>query len=1138
MKVGKKRFCYLFFLLCFLSSGWAAAQTELMFNHITTEDGLSSNNVRAFLQDYQNFIWIGSENGLHRYDGYELRVYQKVKGDSSSIGGNFIMAIFEDSNHRLWIGTQNNGIALYNREKDSFYNYTHHPDDSSSLFASSVSSFVETEEGVLWISTEKGGLSSIDLNSFDPNKPVFSRLSLPQYMLDEGSVWIRKMIKANDENQFWLAVYGSGLVLFDAETNEFTEIFREGNGSPELGDKRLIWVYEDSKDRLWLSSRGSGLYMYNREANKLINYAPSDRPNSLPNIQITEVVEDKSGNFWIGTDDGLCKMIDFNSDFPEDRFEVYVHDPFVSGSLKTNVIKPLYLDNQDRLWIGTYFGGISVYHEDYFRFTTIRHHPMKDNSIPGNNISAVLEDKNGDLWIGTDGEGLCFLQGGSKNIAKDIYQSIRLINPLTGVNANKIKCLEFDPDGSLWIGTWGDGLFHYYPLAKKYKHYPVYRQTSMQSESVYSLAADNRYVWFGLYSSGLGCYDKVNDTFKYYRHSPEDETSISDDKVKSVLMDQQGKLWIGTEGGGLNVFIKETQTFDRVLQEELGKEAIVISLYQCHDGNIWIGTHSQGLIKLDPKSNEVTRYDKSFGLPDNLIQSIIEDKDYYLWVGTNLGISKFVFKDNSVTNYSKEEGLQSDQFNPRSVETCSDGLVIFGGVNGMNAFYPQDIHKNSYVPDLVFTRFWLDNLPVSASEKGSPLEKNIIVTKSIDLNSDQHSFSIEYSSLEYDFSNRTKYFTKLEGFENDWVERRTERKVTYTNLDPGEYKLLVKSANKDGFLADQFNALTINIHPAWYETQLALVLFFLFTVAIVYLLIQLRINFFKNQSLKLEKIVSIRTQELSEKTNEILAQNEELLAQNDQITEQREELESTRDQLENLNSNLEKLVEERTEKLEKTITELDRFVYSASHDLSAPLKSVLGLLNIAKIDKDKKRTPQYLEYIEESILKLEEVIKSLISYSRNSRLEVKSEKLNIRELVEVVINELAFMASSQKIKFQNGIPDGQEIITDMQRLKIILHNLINNSIKYSDPQKTESIITISFERSAKKVTIIIEDNGIGIEANQLKKIFSMFYRATEKSTGSGLGLFIVKETLSVLGGKIKVDSEPGVGSKFKVSIPA
>ncbi len=604
-----------------------------------------------------------------------------------------------------------------------------------------------------------------------------------------------------------------------------------------------------------------------------------------------------------------------------------------------------------------------------------------------------------------------------------------------------------------------------------------------------------------------------------------------------LLVDHEDNVWIGLEGGGLQRYDREKDIFRRIQNEAISYSANVTSLFECSDHNLWVGIHTAGLIWLNKKTQEVRVYNTKNGLAGNLIQAIVEDKQHHLWVSTNNGLSKLSVKDKTFTNYSQEEGLQSRQFNPNSAFVCEDGTVFFGGINGMNAFDPQQIKKSNYDLEAVFTNLWIGNIEYNPRDEGDFISNNIIVSKRINLRHDQNSFSIEFSALEYDFAHRTAYTTMLEGFDKEWQPRTTQNKVAYTNLNPGDYKLLVRPVNKDGFESNKVSSIEIRINSAWYQTRFFWVGLFLLVLSLVALVIQIRVNFFKRQNRVLENKVNQRTVDLQVINNEVIIRNEELETKNFQILEQQEELEAARMKLEEVNANLETLVSERTEKLEKTIAELDRFVYSASHDLSAPLKSILGLLNIAKLDRDTQRTVEYLAYIEDSIVKLEDVIKSLISYSRNSRLALEMETVFLHELVEEVFGELQFLEGAKRIATSVNIPGGFQIISDKKRLKIIFHNLLNNAIKYADLDKPSPMIVVSLIDDGTHWIIEIHDNGIGIGKEFHDKVFGMFYRATERSKGSGLGLYIVHESISVLGGRIFLDSELGKETTFTVYLP-
>lgn len=441
----------------------------------------------------------------------------------------------------------------------------------------------------------------------------------------------------------------------------------------------------------------------------------------------------------------------------------------------------------------------------------------------------------------------------------------------------------------------------------------------------------------------------------------------------------------------------------------------------------------------------------------------------------------------------------------------------------------------------------------------------------------QNSFSISFAALNYTVPDKNQYAYILEGFHDDWIPLQNERKVVFTNLDPDTYTLRVKASNNDGVWNEQGISLNIEILPPWWATIWFRLLLILTGTLGVFTILKLRTRYLERQRVELRKIINKRTEEISdinieleerleeisvqntvlnEQKNEIHKQNNQLAAFNDELTvqnaqaylqnkkihEQNKTLEEFQIQITGINKNLEQKVISRTKRLKKTIdelnktvTELDRFVYSASHDLSSPLKSILGLVHIANLENKNDRINEYLRYIELSIHKLEEVIKNLAQFSRNNRIEVKTNKIKLNSLIEEVIKELRFMPETENLLIKNDIPCECQVVSDYQRLKVVIHNLIANAIKYSDSVKTSKKINITYKSGEKEWELTINDNGIGIDKDNLNRIFNMFFRATEKSTGSGLGLFIVKETVEKLIGRINVTSKPGIGSSFRLT---
>jgi signal transduction histidine kinase len=590
------------------------------------------------------------------------------------------------------------------------------------------------------------------------------------------------------------------------------------------------------------------------------------------------------------------------------------------------------------------------------------------------------------------------------------------------------------------------------------------------------------------------------------------------------------------------------------------------------NGFLWICTNAVGLVKYNHNTGKTEVFDAAGGLATNSVVSALEDKSLNkIWIGTNRGISSVDIKTGMVMNFSASDGLPGNHFNNSALRHSKTGVMLFGGIDGLAAFHPENIHVTVYNPPIVFTEFKVNNRDVAIAST-SPLKKNITLTDKIELPHFENSFSIEFAALMFEQVQTTRYSYLLDNFGDEWIDLGTERRITFTGLPPGKYTLRVRGTSNKGEFMDQTPSLSILINPAWWQTTLFKISVALLTIFAVYMLIRVRTSYLKkqrsvlrnqvekattevqNKNIELEARVALiseqnvllqkQSNEIAVRDNEILAQNEELASQNELILSHRQNLEEAHARLKTMNDKLEELVRLRTSKLQETISELDtvlaeldRFVYSASHDLSAPLKSVLGLINISRMEKDKNQIDTYHNYMERSIKKLERVIDSLVEFSRNTHRPVVCVEFNLEALLKEVFEELAFWPEACHVKMHNQVMPDLLVESDPDRLKVILHNLIGNAIKYADLNKPDPSVWVRVSKTRSSFSIIVKDNGIGIESSNQGRIFDMYFRGSDRSKGSGLGLFIVKETAKKLGGAVNVKSDYGIGTEFEVLIP-
>jgi len=1129
---------------------------SLRFHHISADENFGLGNVWAVQEDYEGFIWFGTEDGILKYDGYDLTSYRHNKFDPNSLSNNTVICLFEDSNRNLWVGTFGGGLDLYDRQKNIFHHFRHDPDDPASIPYNRIKTIIEDKKGNLWFGTEGGGVATCG-----PYTGEGSKIKFKIYQHDENNTnslssdLIRSLVEDKNEN-IYVGTFGGGINVIDSTRSMISRLIHDKENINSVNHNKIVELFIDSKDRMWVGTFGGGAYLYLPKENRFVHYLASDDKFTLNHNEAETITEDKLGNIWIGTDNGLSKLLDNQHYEPENRFQTFVHEPLNENSLLSNSIKIVYTDSKNSLWVGSYYGGVNMYNDDLFKFYPIKYKPWEKNSLSNDNVNAFVEDKNGNLWVGTDGGGLNFLENGVNDIYADNYKVKEIKNPFTGEAQEKIKSMKLDHNGNIWIGYWAGGLYKLNIENGRYEYFGLNNPNSdFSAYSILSIAIDkNNNVWTGSFSGGVSRYDQTAKKFKTYNRS----NGLAAERFNSILIDSQDRIWLGGEIGGLQLYDKESDSFQTITYKDvLTKDVSITCLLETREGKILIGTVSTNIISYDPEEQTALSYDFQMGYRGNVIHAMIEDDRGKIWIGTNNGLLVYDSQENSIIRFTKYDGLQGNQFNNGSVFRCSNGLMLFGGTQGWNGYYPDSISRDRTKPKIAFTQFWLNGVPYEVSNQKSPLDYPVNSDQTVFLKRDQNSFGVGFAALEFNFTNQNQYAYMLEGFDKTWQYINVDRKAIFTNLFPGEYKLRIKATNRDGFWFEKDMPKTIVIQPAWWQTLIFKVALALLIILVIYIVHRWRVSFFIQQTNKLEDVVKQRTfelnikneelnyknKELASKNNEILSQNEELTAQNDQIIVQREQLEITQDKLKRINENLESMVDKRTKKLnetikelDKTVLELDRFVYSASHDLSAPLKSIRGLVQIAKIKNNSGSVDECLSYIETSIGRLEDVIKSLVEYSRNTHNDIIPEAFKLSHLVDDVINELAFLPETEKVKIYNNVESDADIYSDKARYKIILNNLISNGLKYADFEKTDPFIKISYQQKGGTNHLSISDNGIGIAPEYMDKIFNMYYRASEKSQGSGLGLFIIREAVLKLGGTIDVKSEERMGTTFTIKV--
>ncbi|WP_262247905.1 hybrid sensor histidine kinase/response regulator transcription factor [Parapedobacter soli] len=795
----------------------SAQYPHMKFTHLNVVDGLSQNTVYAISQDYLGLMWIGTRDGLNKYDAGSVTVYRNAPNDTTSLTDNFIQAVFEDQYHRLWIGTSN-GLNLYDRALDRFIRI---PLDHGEP---SVYAITDDKKGDVWIATN-GGLFRIG-EDVPPNiKSIFSKYEV---VIDTTNHVFSKVrcLFAGADGLLWLGTE-SGLlsVMVDEKQPDKLTVehyYVKGKTKGSLTDNWINTIVEVEKDKLWIGTKSGGINILDRKTNTFTYHKHfPGMEQGLPDNDVRSIVKDRRENIWLGTFKGL-------SLYRDGAFYTYTDQQ--SSGISNNSVRPIFQDNRGSIWVGTYFGGVSILDPDIPNFHNFYHHP-NTNSLTYNVVSSFIQAPTGDLWIGTEGGGL-----NHYDITTGQFTSFQHDPQHKGsLSHNNVKSLCLDNEGTLWVGTFQGGL----NALKKgeqtfvtFKHDPG-DPRSLSENRIYAVIQDRQGdLYIGTYGGGLNIKRKNNtDSFEVLR-----QPQISSDHIRSLFEDSRGNLWVGTQNG-LNLKRPGEDTFTVLKSDPTDPNTIsgnvVISIFEDNRGNIWIGTYNDGLNRYNPRDHTFTRYNQGNGLPGNNIFGILEDKLGNLWLSTNGGLCRFNPMSGLVRNYDTADGLNSNEFNFGAYSQLENGHMVFGNARGFTLFAPDSMKVNSFVPQVVFSDFKLFNKSL-APGTSDVLPQHISVTKSITLPHDQHVFSVEFAVLNYIIPKKNKYAYKLEGFDNEWNYVETPV-ASYTNLNAGHYTLLVKGANNDGIWNDTPVALDIHILPPPWKTWWAYLVYAVITGIAVYI---------------------------------------------------------------------------------------------------------------------------------------------------------------------------------------------------------------------------------------------------------------------------------------------------------------
>lgn len=1070
--------------LLFAESSLQAQSSRFRFEHLSLDQGLPQSTPMCFIQDKRGFIWVGTQEGLCRYDGYTFVVYKHDQNDPHSISSNLIRALYEDKAGIIWVGTFSGGINAFDPATGKFTSYRHDPSNPRSLSHNRVEALVEDRQGNLWVGTLGG------LNRFDRKTGHFTRYQ--HQPADPASLSENRVLSLCQDNAgiIWVGTYGGGLNAFDPTTGKFKHFVNEPGKSTSVSHNIIRCVFYDQSHRLWVGT-DAGLNLFNPHKQDFSSYTHDPaNPNSLIFNVVSSIGEDRTGSLWVGTKGGGLHRFE-----PQHgRSTRFIHDPLQPNSLSADQVWAIFEDRGGVLWIGTDGGGINLLDRKKNQFAHFTHDSTDPNSLSHPIVWSFCEDKSETLWVGTM-KGLNAFNAATGQFTRYVHNPS---NPRS-LSFDNVSTIAEDHLGNLWVGTDGGGLNRFDRQTKQFTRFSpnAAQATSLASNGVNLIIEDKSHkLWIGFSDKGIDRYDQAKNEFTHYVHDPSNPNSLSGNHVMALYEGRDGTIWIGTLGSGLNAFNPTTGRFTRYVHDPRNPSSLnenrVISLYEDPTGALWVGTAGGGLNLLARSTGKFTHFTEKEGLPNNVVYGILPDNEGQLWLSTNQGICQFSPKNKTFRNFDVRDGLQNNEFNNWAYYRTQRGKLLFGGINGFNAFYPEQIKDNPTIPAISFTDFKLRNKSVVPDSAHSPLSKLITDTREITLPYYENMLSLDFAALDYTAPAKHQYAYMLEGLDKDWIYSGTQHSATYTNLDPGHYVFRVKGSNNNGLWNEQGSSLTIVIHPPWWKTWWAYTFYAFAVVAIALTIIRFQLNkiALKNQ-LKIEQVQAEKFQEIERiKTH---------------------------------------------------------FFTNISHEFRTPLTLILGPITKLIDENTNPQIKQPLEMMQRNAKRLLLLINQLLDISKleTSKMRLNGSRADVVAFIEPIVDSFRLLTVKKPLSIQLHA-EPQEIVMDFDgdKLEKVLYNLLSNAYKFT-PAQGEIRITISKVLNDGKewMELRVRDTGIGMPPAKLPYIFDRYYQVDDAKTrdqaeqGTGIGLSLVKDLVELHGGSIRATSQPGQGSEFIVCLP-
>lgn len=1099
-------------------------QSNARFTHLQQAEGLIQNSVTAISQDQLGFIWIGTPNGLYKYDGYSFEAFKHSESDTSSITSNSIRTIYEDSSGKIWIGTDK-GLSIYDKTTHSFFSL-------SNLKNNTVLSIIEGPHKHFWVGTNNG----IYLYNKQKNK-----LSLKKIITKNPKVSESKGITANHVNDLyfdsdsnlWIGTaQGVDLLLFDDLITNQTDIdfnFQHLNDFPAykpIHNKTIAKIISSTK-RIHYIATNSGLYSINGQLCQSINL----EKHGIKQINIKTLNLQNNGNLWIGTkNQGLIQYETNTSTITQ-----YTNSPLNPYSIASDQINDIYLDSNNLLWMACARGGISKLYLKQKEFKHFHHTPHTNNSLSHNQINAICEDTNNNIWIATYQKGVDYLSfnSGGKNY-------LHLGDNIPELKNWQVFSIHVDNRGNLWMGTHGNGLL----LIKKHElkklehdqtpnfiKFDSFQENgdtiTLSSISNINQVSENEFWLSSFVGEGI-THMKIdhnniqNPRFKRFKHDPFKSSTICSNNISITFKDDDGNLWVGSRDNGLTkITLDSHQNADNYIHIKTDASKTtslsndrIFAINQDNQGRIWIGTFGGGINILKKNSSvanpEFIHINESNGLADNSIYGMLRDEEGHFWVSTDVGISKINSNTFEIRNFNVSDGIQPGNFRRNAFHKGFSNQFYFGGIAGVTAFDPQKIQRDTTPPDALITQLFIQGKRIKANTMYNDrvvLNNAIQNIDEIEILPSERSFSFEFASTQYAFPEHNSFFYQMEGINDDWQEvEQGVNKVTFSNLKHGDYLFIVKTESPDGIISSNIAKANVKVLPPLYLTYYAII-FYILIVAFIFWIFRKTIIFRQqlNNELKIEQLEKEKIKEINQM----------------------------------------KLT----------------FFTNISHEFKTPLTLILGPLdNILSSGKLDRYLLDNLKIMQSNAKRMLKLVNQLMEFRKieTGHLTLKTVRADAVYFLKEITDSFKSLATKHGLKLTfSSTTKYLPLEFDADMIEKVLYNILSNAIKHSSsngvisvdvykekhhkPGNNSNDIYIVNNEIKQCVTIKVSDTGNGIPKDEIPKIFDRFYKAEKTESkiqsSTGIGLSMVKSLIEIHKGILIVNSKVDVGSTFIVKLP-